>query len=300
MQRFAITHVPAAANFVSLRRLAASAPASQPWYGFGDFRPVSLQQASATFPTGACQDSARLFAGLPLLPFATKELTAARTIMGAPPGDELLGPAFTTPAVLRQNLRDYRVLHFATHALLPTDLRCQTEPAIVTSGLRGAPTAQAALRTAADVTAMQLDAEVVILSACNSGGPAGGTSGESLSGLARAFFYAGARSMLVTHWSIDDQATALLVAGTLARLRAGDPLGLAGAFQHTQQSMLAEAGTRLPAAIAHPFYWAPFALVGEGRGSVRSAAAQPGPRLRASLDEVESPHRAKMSAKTKS
>ena len=192
--------------------------------------------------------------------------------MGAPAGDELLGPAFTTPAVLRQDLRGFRVLHFATHALLPTDLRCQTEPAIVTSGITGAPTANAALLTASDVTAMQLDAELVILSACNSGGPNGATSGESLSGLARAFFYAGARAMLVTHWSVNDQATALLVAGTLARLQAGDPLGLAGAFQHTQQSILADAGKRLPAAIAHPFYWAPFALVGEGRGRTRSAS----------------------------
>lgn len=272
VQRFAITHVPAAANFVSLRRLAATAAGSQPWYGFGDFRPVTLQQASSTFPTAACQNSASLFAGLPPLPFAARELTAARQIMGAPVGNELLGPAFTTPAVLRQDLRGYRVLHFATHALLPTDLRCQTEPAIVTSGITGAPTANAALLTASDVTAMQLDAEVVILSACNSGGPSGGTAGESLSGLARAFFYAGARAMLVTHWSVNDQATALLVAGTLARFKAGEPLGLAGAFQHTQQSMLADAGKRLPAAIAHPFYWAPFALVGEGRGRTRSAA----------------------------
>ncbi len=266
MQRFAITHVPAPANFVSLRRAAATVVGRDPWYGFGDFRPVTPQQAAATFPTAACRDSARLFAGLPPLPFTGRELAAARQIMGAAAGDELLGPAFTTPAVLRQDLRGVRVLHFATHALLPTDLRCQTEPAIVTSGIAGAPSANAALLTASDVATMQLDAEVVILSACNSGGPEGGTSGESLSGLARAFFYAGARAMLVTHWSVNDQATALLVAGTLARLQAGDPLGLAGAFQHTQQAMLADAGKRLPAAIAHPFYWAPFALVGEGRG----------------------------------
>ncbi|MDT7950936.1 MAG: CHAT domain-containing protein, partial [Acetobacteraceae bacterium] len=271
MQRFAITHVPAPANFVSLRRVAATAAGAQPWFGFGDFRPVTVKQAAATFPTAACADSARLFAGLPLLPFAGRELTAARQIMGAPPNDELLGPAFTTPAVLQQDLRGFRVLHFATHALLPTDLRCQTEPAIVTSGITGAPTANAALLTASDVTGMQLDADVVILSACNSGGPNGATSGESLSGLARAFFYAGARAMLVTHWSVNDQATALLVAGTLARLRAGDPLGLAGAFQKTQQSMLADAGKQLPAVIAHPFYWAPFALVGEGRGRTRMA-----------------------------
>ena len=76
---------------------------------------------------------------------------------------------------------------------------------------------------------MQLDADVVILSACNSGGPNGETSGESLSGLARAFFYAGARALMVTHWSVNDQATAFLVAGTLKRV-GSDHLGVAEAF----------------------------------------------------------------------
>ena len=279
MQRFAITHVPAPANFVSLRRATAASSPTRPWYGFGDFRPVTLQQASRTFPAGSCQDSARLFAGLPPLPFAVRELTAARLLMGAPATDQLLGPAFTTPRVLGQDLRSYRVLHFATHALLPTDLRCQTEPAIVTSEPPGAANANAALLTASDVTSMQLDADVVILSACNSGGPNGATSGESLSGLARAFFYAGARAMLVTHWSINDQATALLIAGTLQRLKAGDAQGLAGAFRQAQQALLADAGRGLPAAIAHPFYWAPFALVGEGRGRTVLAAAATGPRV---------------------
>ncbi len=276
MQRFAITHVPAPANFVSLRRVAGTGGATQPWYGFGDFRPVTLQQAALTFPSGACRDSARLFAGLPPLPFAVRELTAARLLLGGGANDSLLGAAFTAPGVLGRDLRAYRVLHFASHALLPTDLACASEPAIVTSNPSGAANARGALLTASDVTAMQLDADVVILSACNSGGPDGATSGESLSGLARAFFYAGARAMLVTHWSINDQATALLIAGTLQRLKAGDPRGLAGAFQEAQRSMLADAGRGLPAAIAHPFYWAPFALVGEGRGRTVSAGRSAG------------------------
>ena len=191
----------------------------------------------------------------------------------ARPADELEGAAFTTPKVLQEDLRPYRVLHFATHALLPTDLRCETEPAIVTSNPPGAPNANGALLTSSDVTSMQLDADVVILSACNSGGPNGSTSGESLSGLARSFFYAGARALMVTHWSVNDQAAALLVAGTLQRLRAGDPLGVAGALRGAQLFLLDGAGKSLPAQIAHPFYWAPFALVGEGRGRTVSADA---------------------------
>ena len=119
---------------------------------------------------------------------------------------------------------------------------------------------------------MDLDADLVILSACNSGGPGGTTAGESLSGLARAFFYAGARSLEVTHWSVNDQVAAFLVADTLRRMRENPNLGIAGALRDAQLAMLADAGKGLPAEIAHPFFWAPFAVIGEGgeRGAVNA------------------------------
>ena len=82
-----------------------------------------------------------------------------------------------------------------------------------------------ALLTASDVVGLDLDADLVILSACNSGGPGGTTAGESLSGLARAFFYAGARSLLVTHWSVNDQVAAFLVAERLRRMKENPALG---------------------------------------------------------------------------
>jgi CHAT domain-containing protein len=122
------------------------------------------------------------------------------------------------------------------------------------------------LLTASDVVGVNLDANVVILSACNSGGPGNSTSGESLSGLARAFFFAGARAMLVTHWSINDQTSAFLVADTLRRLAGNEDGGLAGALRAAQLGLLDQAGKGLPVALAHPFFWAPFALIGEGVG----------------------------------
>ena len=144
------------------------------------------------------------------------------TLLGAPPSDELLNAAFTADAVRHTALKDYRILHFATHALLPAELRCQNEPAIVTSAPPNARDASGTLLTASDVVGLDLDANAVILSACNTGGPGNSTGGESLSGLARAFFFAGARSMLVTHWSINDQTSAFLVADTLRRLASGE------------------------------------------------------------------------------
>ena len=265
IREMTISHVPSAANFVSLRRIAATSRARRPWFGFGDFHPVTLAQAERTFPTAACADSARLFAGLPPLPFARRELGAAQALLGASPSDQMLGAAFTVPAVEHASLKDYRVLHFAAHALLPSELRCQGEPAIVTSAPAGAVDASGALLTTSDVVGLDLDADAVILSACNSGGPGGADGGDSLSGLARAFFFAGARALLVTHWSISDQSSAFLVADTLRRFVTGSDGGLAGALRGAQLGMLDAAGKTLPAELAHPFYWAPFALIGEGQ-----------------------------------
>jgi CHAT domain-containing protein len=273
LRRSVIAHVPAAANFVSLRKIAGNSRATRPWFGFGDFRPVTAAQAARTFGR-ECQDSASLYAGLPPLPFARAELDASRRLLGAAANDSLLGPAFTAPSVKRANLKDVRILHFATHALLPSELRCQSEPAIVTSAPSGAADASGSLLTASGILELDLDADTVILSACNSGGPGGTTAGESLSGLARSFFYAGARSLLVTHWAVNDQIAAYLVADSLRRLAADPALGIAGSMRASQLGMLDEAGKGLVADVAHPFYWAPFAVIGEGgmRSPERRAA----------------------------
>ena len=274
VQRFTIAHVPAPSNFVSLRRIASGSRASHPWFGFGGFHPITLAQAQRVFTGQACAESARLLASLPPLPFAQKELDAARILLGASPADELLGPAFTANAVLKTPLKDYRILQFSTHALLPAELQCQAEPAIVASAPANAASPAGALLTASQVVGLDLDADLVILSACNSGGPGGTTAGESLSGLARAFFYAGARSLAVTHWSVNDQVAAYLVVDTLKRMRDNPSLGIAGALRAAQLAMLAEAGKSLPPEIAHPFFWAPFSVIGEGGEGLTASPSQ--------------------------
>ena len=271
MRKMTIAHVPSPANFVTLRK-SGLAQGTHPWFGFGGFRPVTLAQAKATFSNPGCTGSAELFAGLPPLPSARRELDAARQLLGASPSDEMLDAAFTADAVLHADLKPYRILHFATHALLPAELHCENDAAIVTSAPAGAPNADGALLTANKVVDLNLDADLVILSACNSGGPGATTGGESLSGLARAFFYAGSRSLLVTHWSVNDQAAAFLVADTLRRTRAAPDAGVATALRDSELGLLAAAGHALPAALAHPFYWAPFAVIGDGGGGRAQAA----------------------------
>jgi CHAT domain-containing protein len=259
-----IAHVPSAANFVGLRRAAGASQAIRPWFGFGDFRPVTRAAAARSFPEPACAETAADFAALSPLPHSREELEKARTIMGANATDVLLGPAFTAEAVRQARLKNYRIIHFSTHALLPSTLDCQPQQIIVTSAPRGATTADGAMLLADDALGLDLDADAVILSACNSIGRGGKLAGESLSALARAFFYAGSRSLLATHWSLNDAAAQQLVAGLLQDYRnnAGD--GLAQSLRAAQLALIASAGRDgMPANLAHPFFWAPMALIGE-------------------------------------
>jgi CHAT domain-containing protein len=270
-----LAYVPAAANFVSLRQIEGTSAAQKPWFGFGDFQPVTLAQAEVTYNAATCGESAAEFAQLPHLPYATLELRAASAIFGATPADELLGPDFTVPNVEHADLKNYQILHFATHALLPTDLACQSQPAIVTSAPPGASSADDALLDTSDVTNLHLDANLIVLSACNTGGAEAG--GEALSGLARSFFYAGARALMVTQWSVNDQVSAYLVAETLSRLHAGADGGAAGSLRAAQLALIANAGHAMPAQLAAPFFWAAFAVIGDGGATApRQTAALSG------------------------
>ena len=113
--------------------------------------------------------------------------------------------------------------------------------------------------SASEIAGLKLDADWVILSACNTA--AGGAQGaEALSGLARAFIYAQARALLVSHWEVDSATTVKLVTGAMKRLAADKAMGRAEALR---QSMLALID-RDAAREVHPAYWAPFVVVGEG------------------------------------
>ena len=270
VRKFVISHVPAAANFVKLRQTAAST-AAHDWFGFGDFRPITQAQALKTYQGDRCRQSALELAGLPGLPGTQAELGLAARIFGAAANEKVTGAGFTVPAVKKLRLADYKIVHFATHALLPAEIACQDEPAIVTSTPDNAPDAKAALLTSGDISGLKLNADAVILSACNSGGPGGTTAGESLAGLARAFFYAGARSLMVTHWTVEDEFATYLVALSLNNLKEHPGDGLAAGLQKAQLTFLSR--TDIDAPLKHPYYWAPFALVGEGGARTLAADA---------------------------
>jgi CHAT domain-containing protein len=117
--------------------------------------------------------------------------------------------------------------------------------------------------TAADIAGLRLDADLIVLSACNTAGPDGTSAGEALSGLARAFFTAGTRGVLVSHWNVADESTALMMVNMLTAV--GKGTSPASAMRTVQVGMINGAGEDGdPIRWAHPFYWAPFVYAGAG------------------------------------
>ncbi|MFT8245667.1 CHAT domain-containing protein [Roseomonas sp. BN140053] len=271
IRRHAIVHVPSPQTLVTLRAAGTGSSAPLPYLGFGDFVPPTAAQLTRSFPPDRCATDARLAQGLGRLPGTRTEVLIAQQTTGARPDAVKLGAAFTEAALRSPDLGRARILHLATHALLPGELSCLPEPAVVVSAPANAPSADASFVRASEMLSLHLDADLVILSACNTGGPGGGGGGEALSGLARAFFYAGARGLLASHWAVDDSAAALTVADLLRRQEGGS--STAAALRGAQLLILEEAGKRLPESFAHPFYWAPFALIGDGRRTAPQRSA---------------------------
>src|SRR5206468_10737539 len=167
---------------------------------------------------GSAIDPTKLAQALPSLLDSADELKAVALRLGAPAGDIHLGNDASEAVVKRATLADYRVVYFATHGLVAGDVKGLGEPALALTLPRVPNDTDDGLLTASEVALLKLNADWVVLSACNTA--AGDKPGaEALSGLARAFFYAGARALLVSHWPVDDQAAARLTSDTFARLK---------------------------------------------------------------------------------
>ena len=152
------------------------------------------------------------------------------------------------------------VVAFATHALVAGELEGVAEPALVLTPPEVGTQADDGLLTASEVAQLELDADWVILSACNTA--AGSEPGaEGLSGLAKAFFYAGSRALLVSHWPVVSDAATRLTTGMFAEAAADPAIGRAEALR---RSMLAMINAEDAPHFAHPLFWAPFSVVGEG------------------------------------
>lgn len=256
-------------------RLAAPSGAAREYLGLGQNAPVSpFVQLTAT--RSVIADGA-VDCEWPLdswnRPIAATELKAAQTIIGGQQASVITGKDFTDTGLLaRQDLNQYRIVHFATHGLVTAPRpECPARPALLTS-FGGAKSD--GLLTFKEVYDLRLDADLVILSACDTAGKAtvaatreagvtvGG--GSALDGLVRAFIGAGGRSVLASHWPLPDdfQATERMI----ERLFASPPgTSVAAAMRDGQRLLMADAAT------SHPYYWAGLAVIGDGGQAVLKA-----------------------------
>jgi CHAT domain-containing protein len=263
-------------SFAQLR-IARPSAAPKDYLGLGENTPPSATTA-AVIPTAADRDCV-----LPMSswahPISAQELETAAKIVSEfdPKGVQVVTKdAFTdTGLEQRSDLDQYRIIHFATHGVVTARApKCASQPALLTSfGGSGSD----GLLTFREIFDLHLDADLVILSACDTAGKASAaatqqaglaTGGDvSLDGLVRAFVGAGGRLVIASHWPLPDDynATRRLITGMFSA-----PPGTATvtALRLSQRQLMDDPQT------SHPFYWSAFAAVGDGEIPVIRAKQQ--------------------------
>lgn len=291
VKRFATTVLPSVSSLKALRQVARKTAASKPFLGVGnptldgDGRSdVSIARAKlarqiqtcSAIPTqatrvaqrslravdalsGGTADIAQLRRQMPL-PETALELCAVANTFAPVKGDVVLAndASETRMKTLSQSgdLANYRILHFATHGALAGQVRGSIEPGLILSPPAAPTPADDGYLSSSEISALRLDADWVILSACNTAGGQAANS-EAFSGLARAFFYAGTRALLVSHWAVNSDAAVVITTGTIDALNAHPDVGRAEALRRSTSALIAKGGAN-----AQPGIWAPFVLVG--------------------------------------
>lgn len=271
VRRFALAAAPSM-RAVVLARAAGPSRGRTPFVGFGDFTPAAGAQRDALIGAmiaarklpATCAPALRATLGaLPPLPGTALELGAVARTMRASESAVLLGQRFTDRAVLDSaTLADARVVMFSTHGVFAADFPnadgCLPDAALLTSAADGA---TGLFLDSAQVLDLKLDADLVVLSACDTGNPQAvqpgetglPSGGDALSGLARSFFYAGARSVLVSHWVLPDEDTVGVMTAFFDAVARG-----VAAPEAMQAAQLAQ----IAAGKDDPLQWAAFAVVG--------------------------------------
>ena len=298
----AITVLPSASALVTLRHLPPGSATREKLIGFGDpyfteqqaaeakaSPPVETMQVAAADQPGADAvargrpfrrrasphteevDTAEL-AMLPRLPDTRLELTTIAKVLNVDPAKALyLGKAANEQNVETMDLSRFRIVAFATHGLVPGDIDGLTQPALALTAPQVAGVKGNGLLTMEKILALKLDADWVVLSACNTAAGAG-AGAEAASGLGRAFFYAGTRALLVTNWPVESASARELTSDLFRRVAADQSLTRAEALRQAMMAVLDGPGSvdssgNTEFTYAHPLFWAPYSLIGDGGGS---------------------------------
>ena len=159
--------------------------------------------------------------------------------------------------IREMDLRQYNVISFATHALVSNELTGLVEPSLVLTPIDAENPANDGLLTASEIMKLDLDADMVLLSACNTASSSGVSNSEGLSGLANSFFQAGAKSLLVSYWSVISESAVDITT------RMFSPTNTGRSYAHRHRNSVLELLKESEGTIkSHPSYWAPFSVIG--------------------------------------
>ncbi len=267
IKEVAITQLPSANALVTLRGLPAGNASRRAFTGFGDpdFSQNSTQVSAVSglrrvTATRSSSQNWMPYSDLPPLPDTRDEILALAEVLKADTKrDVFLGRDASKANVLKTPLHQSRVVAFATHGLLPGEFPGVDQPSLA---LANPGHGQHGLLTLDEILSLKLDADWVVLSACNTAA-GDGNGAEAVSGLGRGFFYAGTRALLATHWPVESVSARLLVTETFEQQAKHAGMGRAHALRASMLALM-ERQSSHGFSYAHPLFWAPYALFGDG------------------------------------
>lgn len=272
---FALTHLPSLQTLQFERAKVADparpAAATPSFAGFGDPALLGPPRARrggrdgrrAVGMADAPAVTVDQLLRLSRLPGTATELEALRASLDAPPASLHMAERATEPSVFAADLSQVSILSFATHGLLPGEVAGLGEAALVFTPPASPTPENDGLLTASEVAALRLNADWVILSACNTAaGEAGKATG--LGGLSRAFLYAGARNLLASHWPVRDDVASVVTVKAIEAARQMPGRTRAEALQIAMRAIRDDRrGDDFLQSWAHPNAWAAFELIGD-------------------------------------
>ena len=296
VRKVSICRLPSASSLMTLRTIPPGDPTREAFVGFADpiFNKVQLAQNDTENADQAVMlasrggrlqvrgirvsekgslDSEMITSShldlLNRLPGTAAEIQSIARALGADPArDIFLGKKASELQVKTMDLSNRRVIAFATHALVPGDLDGLLQPALALSAPSITGDREDGLLTMGEILTLRLNADWVVLSACNTGA-AEGAGAEAVSGLGRAFFYAGTRALLVSMWPVETTSARKLTTGLFRHQKENPQLSRARALRKSIIELIDgpglkdDASGKIVASYAHPVFWAPFILVGE-------------------------------------
>jgi CHAT domain-containing protein/tetratricopeptide (TPR) repeat protein len=282
-RKVAVAQLPSVGALTTLRALPERHGPRRAFIAFGD--PLfSKEQAAEARQDAVTQRGVRRrsapatsspftaeLAQLPRLPDTAEEVQSIADVLHADPAEDLFLQARASEAVVRKlDLSKWRIVMFATHGLVPGDLAGLDQPALALTSPEVTGDGSSGLLTMEAILSLRLDADWVVLSACNTAS-GDGAGAEAVSGLGRAFFYAGTRALLVTNWPVETTSARMLTTDVFRRQAEDAQLTRAEALQKAMVALIDGPGPRDGAgreqfSYAHPTFWAPFSLVGDGGG----------------------------------